>query len=92
MWSTIGLASRNLAQIVSFQLNLSTLQVKTFTKIWIHVPSERVDTSNPEKKLPTLEAVIEKKTMVNLVCERRIAVIFFAEITFRFKHSRSQSR
>ena len=39
-------------------------------QIWIHVPFERTDKATGQKK-PTLEVVIEKKSMVNLVRIRR---------------------
>ncbi|KAH7097003.1 UPF0187-domain-containing protein [Auriculariales sp. MPI-PUGE-AT-0066] len=52
LWTAIQLQSRNLA-----------------TLIWIHVPTERAsqgsDASSPEKR--RLEAIIEKRSMINLV-------------------------
>ncbi|KAG9103862.1 hypothetical protein FRC07_009911, partial [Ceratobasidium sp. 392] len=51
LWSTISLSSRNLANI-----------------IWIHVPTDRsAKAKSPLPKDATLKAIIEKKSMINLV-------------------------
>ncbi|CAE6518697.1 unnamed protein product [Rhizoctonia solani] len=51
LWSTISLASRNLA-----------------TLIWIHVPTDRSAKSNtPLPKDAQLKAIVEKRSMINLV-------------------------
>lgn len=42
-------------------------------QIWIHVPNERLD-KGQNKVQTTLESVIEKKTMINLVQAFSVAI------------------
>jgi ion channel-forming bestrophin family protein len=57
-WTSIQIASRNIAQI-----------------IWIHVPLERTDKQN--NKMSTIESVVEKKSMINLVQAFSVSVKHF---------------
>ncbi|TDL17547.1 UPF0187-domain-containing protein [Rickenella mellea] len=63
LWTSINLASRNIASL-----------------IWIHVPTDREDTSTIQEAgeivehHPRLEAIIEKKSMINLVQAFSVAV------------------
>ncbi|KAJ7124560.1 UPF0187-domain-containing protein [Mycena filopes] len=63
MWTNIQIASRNLAQIASR------------FPIWIHVPVERTDKANV--KMSTVQSIIEKKSMINLVQGFSVAVKHF---------------
>jgi hypothetical protein len=47
-------------------INLTSAELTTIAKIWIHVPSERPN-ERSTKGSPMLRGVIEKKTMINLV-------------------------
>ena len=42
-------------------------------KIWVHVPFERIDKKTNES-IPTLQTIIEKKSMVNLVQAYSVSV------------------
>ena len=73
LWSTIALASRSLAQIVSVSYIPRKDDISRNLQIWIHVPFERTDKKTGERK-STLEIVIEKKSMVNLVQAYAVSV------------------
>lgn len=69
MWTNIITASRNLAQ----QVNLLFCSIESeililhgaYFQFWIHVPAERAGKGSTT----VLQNVIEKKTMINLVCQ-----------------------
>lgn len=73
LWSTIALASRSLAQIVSVSDVARKDVISRNLQIWIHVPFERIDKKTGQQK-STLEIVIEKKSMVNLVQAYAVSV------------------
>ena len=73
LWSTIALASRSLAQIVSVSDVARKDVISRNLQIWIHVPFERTDKKTGQQK-STLEIVIEKKSMVNLVQAYAVSV------------------
>ena len=77
LWSTIALASRSLAQIVSVSDVARKDVISRNLQIWIHVPFERIDKKTGQQK-STLEIVIEKKSMINLVQAYSVSVKVFS--------------
>jgi hypothetical protein len=85
MWTSIAVASRNIAQIVR-PLAAYPTTVINVQQIWIHVPFERVD--KDKNVITTTQSVIEKKTMINLVRGISLGLLHYPiKIFSRFKHS-----
>ncbi len=69
MWTNITSGSRNLAKLVHRPIIPIFDSVAKFGfQIWVEVPIDRPSTDLEGRTVTPLEAILEKKTMVNLVC------------------------